>query len=49
MPSELEHVSGLPLGSFRSEHVAQQVQRACRREQVSMPAVRGGKQAKKSE
>jgi chemotaxis protein methyltransferase CheR len=35
MPSELEHVSGLPLGSFRSEHVAQQVQRACRREQVA--------------
>ena len=35
MPSELEHVSGLPLGSFRSEHVAQQVQRAFRREQVA--------------
>jgi chemotaxis methyl-accepting protein methylase len=35
MPSELEHVSGLPLASFRSEHVAQQVQRACRREQVA--------------
>ena len=35
MPSELEHVSGLPLGSFRSEHVAQQVQRAFRRERVA--------------
>ncbi|WP_028065062.1 CheR family methyltransferase [Solirubrobacter soli] len=35
MRSELEHVSGLPLGSFRSEHVAQQVQRAFRREQVA--------------
>jgi chemotaxis protein methyltransferase CheR len=35
MPSELEHVSGLPLGSFRREHVAQQVERACRREQVA--------------
>jgi len=35
MPSELEHVSGLPLGSFRSEHVAQQVQRAFEREQVA--------------
>jgi chemotaxis protein methyltransferase CheR len=35
MPSELEHVSGLPLGSFRREHVALQVERACRREQVA--------------
>jgi chemotaxis protein methyltransferase CheR len=35
MPSELEHVSGLPLGSFRSEHVAQQVQRAFQRERVA--------------
>ena len=34
MRSELEHVSGLPLGSFRSEHVAQQLQRAFEREQV---------------
>jgi chemotaxis protein methyltransferase CheR len=34
MPSELEHVSGLPLGNFRREHVAQQVQRAVTREQV---------------
>ena len=35
MRSELEHVSGLPLGSFRREHVALQVERACRREQVA--------------
>jgi chemotaxis protein methyltransferase CheR len=35
MPSELEHVSGLPLQSFRSEHVAQQVQAAFRRERVA--------------
>jgi chemotaxis protein methyltransferase CheR len=35
MPSELEHVSGLPLANFRSEHIAQQVQRAFRREQVA--------------
>jgi chemotaxis protein methyltransferase CheR len=28
-------VSGLPLHSFRSDHVDQQVERACRREQVS--------------
>jgi chemotaxis protein methyltransferase CheR len=35
MPSELEHVSGLPLGNFRREHVDQQVERACRREQVA--------------
>lgn len=35
MRSELEHVSGLPLGSFRREHVAQQVQRAFEREQVA--------------
>lgn len=38
MPSELEHVSGLPLASFRSEHVAQQVQRAFQREQVASEA-----------
>ena len=30
----LERASALPLTSFRSEHVAQQVERACRREQV---------------
>ena len=35
MLSELEHVSGLPLGNFRREHVDQQVERACRREQVA--------------
>jgi chemotaxis protein methyltransferase CheR len=35
MRSELEHVSGLPLGNFRREHVDQQVERACRREQVA--------------
>jgi chemotaxis protein methyltransferase CheR len=35
MPSELEHVSGLPLASFRTEHVAQQVRRAIVREQVA--------------
>ena len=35
MPSELEYVSGLPLESFRREHIAQQVERACRREQVA--------------
>ena len=34
MPSELEHVSGLPLGSFRREHVAQQVERAFACERV---------------
>jgi chemotaxis protein methyltransferase CheR len=38
MPSELEHVSGLPLESFRPEHVAAQVERACRREQVASEA-----------
>jgi len=35
MHSDLVRVSGLPLGSFRREHVEQQVERACRREQVS--------------
>jgi chemotaxis protein methyltransferase CheR len=35
MRSDLEHVSGLPLEQFRREHVAQQVERACRREQVA--------------
>ena len=30
----LSRASALPLTSFRSEHVAQQVERACRREQV---------------
>jgi chemotaxis protein methyltransferase CheR len=30
----LERASALPLTSFRSEHVAEQVERACRREQV---------------
>jgi chemotaxis protein methyltransferase CheR len=35
MRSELEHVSGLPLESFRTEHVAQQVRRAFDREQVA--------------
>jgi chemotaxis protein methyltransferase CheR len=35
MHSELERASGLPLASFRSEHVAQQVERACRREAVA--------------
>jgi chemotaxis protein methyltransferase CheR len=34
MPSELEHVSGLPLASFRREHVDQQVERAFAREHV---------------
>ncbi len=32
--SALSRASALPLTSFRSEHVAQQVERACRREQV---------------
>jgi chemotaxis protein methyltransferase CheR len=31
----LARASGLPLASFRREHVAQQVERACRREEVS--------------
>jgi chemotaxis protein methyltransferase CheR len=35
MRSELEHVSGLPLGSFRREHVVQQVERAFARERVA--------------
>ena len=38
MPSELaalERASGLPLASFRREHVNEQVERACRREQVA--------------
>ena len=38
MRSDLVRVSGLPLHSFRSEHVDQQVERACRREQVSSEA-----------
>jgi chemotaxis protein methyltransferase CheR len=38
MHSDLVRVSGLPLHSFRSEHVDQQVERACRREQVSSEA-----------
>ena len=32
---ELERVSGLPLGSFRDEHVNEQVARACRRFEVA--------------
>jgi chemotaxis protein methyltransferase CheR len=35
MHSELVRVSGLPLASFRREHVDQQVERACARERVS--------------
>jgi len=35
MHSDLVRVSGLPLHSFRRDHVAQQVERACRREHVS--------------
>jgi chemotaxis protein methyltransferase CheR len=35
MHSDLVRVSGLPLESFRRDHVDQQVERACRREQVS--------------
>jgi chemotaxis protein methyltransferase CheR len=35
--SALARASALPLTSFRSEHVAQQVERACRREQVDGP------------
>jgi chemotaxis protein methyltransferase CheR len=35
MQSELERASGLPLTSFRSEHVSKQVARACRREAVA--------------
>jgi chemotaxis protein methyltransferase CheR len=34
----LARASALPLTSFRSEHVAQQVERACRREQVDSAA-----------
>ena len=33
--ASLAHASGLPLASFRREHVAQQVSRACEREQVA--------------
>src|SRR4051812_18858072 len=35
MLSELERASGLPLDSFRREHVAEQIARACRREAVA--------------
>jgi chemotaxis protein methyltransferase CheR len=35
MQSELERASGLPLTSFRREHVSEQVARACRREAVA--------------
>ena len=35
MPSDLEWASGLPLTHFRSEHVREQVARACRREAVA--------------
>src|SRR4051812_24002254 len=35
MHSELERASGLSLADFRSEHVREQVERACRREAVA--------------
>src|SRR5262245_27030560 len=35
MPSDLERASGLPLASFRREHVAEQLARAYRREAVA--------------
>lgn len=34
----LERACGLPLTSFRSEHVSEQVRRACERERVGTPA-----------